>query len=401
MMRRGACVIAASLLPIVLVACDTGGHAAHSSLLASPLVNAWGINGTLAVYDGPAPDGSGHVVSVVQTSSGRPNETARVVARARVAYRTPPLDRALIDLPYVSTSRSAVYVLDGDSSVLMLARDGSLKKVASIPGSKIVRATFAVNPDDTLIAVGAWEVTTPGWRSTVYVEKLGGGEHVDVIPWGRQGIYWPVGWHAGKIILAGGPEFADFPPPRNQYSATYYQLLDPRAGATPSSVSTAADCVPTGLLTSAGTACVASPDGLCMGGTAGTSLFPHNFNSCLRRYDWAGHETLFLLPETNRLFAQYGALSPDGRAFMTEKLDRVLAPTDGTHVAVVFSGPLVIQQPTFGGWIDSRHFSETFLTVNGLFQHMFTLNSNYSSMVEVPMESPVQGQLLGTLPGGL
>jgi hypothetical protein len=358
----------------------------------------------MAIYDSPALIGAGHVVSVVQISRSGPNESARVIASAHVAYRTPSSGPAVIDIPYVSTSKKTIYILDGDSNVLALAPDGSLKKVASIPGSDTVRAAFAVSPDDAFIAVGAWAVT-PEWKSTVYVEKIGGGGHADLLPWKTgQTAAWPVGWHAGKIILATGGSLLDwptYPPARNQYNAGGYELLDPVAGGHLTSIGVA-DCVATGLLSSAGTACLASPDGPCLGGMVGEALFPHGFNSCFRRYDWAGHETLFLLPKELKLFAFYAALSPEGRAIVTDRLDRVLAPAGATPGGKFFVEPHSVQQSSRGmGWIDSRHFSMMFLKVDGTYQQIFTVNPDYSSVAELPMDSPVAGPLVATLPGGL
>ncbi len=398
-------ILVAVLAAIATTACTSGGVAQQSAppVSRSPS-GGWPANTQMAIYDSPAPNGAGHIVSVVRIKGSGPNESARVIASAHVAYRTPSSGPAVIDIPYVSTSKKTIYILDGDSNVLALAPDGSLKKVASIPGSNTVRAAFAVSPDDAYIAVGAWAVT-PVWTSTVYVEKIGGRGHVDLLPWKTgQTAAWPVGWHAGKIILAIGGSLLDwptYPPARNQYSAGGYEQIDPVAGGHVSDVG-AADCVVTGLLTSAGTACVASPDGPCLGGMVGEAIFPHNFNSCLRRYDWAGHETLFLLPKELKLFAFYAALSPEGRAMVTDQLDRVLAPVATARPGKFFVAPRALQQSSRGmGWIDSRHFSMMFLKADGTYQHIFTVNTDYSSVVELPMESLVAGPLVATLPGGL
>jgi hypothetical protein len=42
-----------------------------------------------------------------------------------------------------------------------------------------------------------------------------------------------------------------------------------------------------------------------------------------------------------------------------------------------------------------------FLKADGTYQHIFTVNPDYSSVAELPMDSPVAGPLVATLPGGL
>src|SRR6266851_9831531 len=159
-------LFALPLVLLALAACDTGGTA-QVSPSAAPPTKGWENTGRLAIYGA---SGSTHTISVVGfITVGVPSPTARVLASVTVASRTqgpapacpPSLSGSLIrcgapgvDLPYVSTSKTKIYVLDGDATVMVLAPDGSLTRVASIPGTATVSAAFAVSPDDSQIAVG-------------------------------------------------------------------------------------------------------------------------------------------------------------------------------------------------------------------------------------------------------
>src|SRR5881396_144577 len=124
--------------------------------------------------------------------------SGRVVARATAAQRTGINDA--IELPYVSASKSHVYYLDGDRTVRSLNVDGTTGIAATISGGLSVHATFAVTPDDTRIAVGLLDYSANPVRLTVYVEDLGGAHH-QVIFTSTNHYVWPVGWHAGQVVV--------------------------------------------------------------------------------------------------------------------------------------------------------------------------------------------------------
>jgi hypothetical protein len=131
-------LFALPLVFLVMAACDTGGTA-QVSPSAAPPAKGWENAGTLAIYAGA--NGSTHTISVVGfITVGVPSPTARVLASVTVASRTqgpvpacPPAQNGSLsgcgagfDLPYVSTSKTKIYVLDGDATVKLLGTDGSL-----------------------------------------------------------------------------------------------------------------------------------------------------------------------------------------------------------------------------------------------------------------------------------
>jgi hypothetical protein len=400
-------LFALPLVFLVLAACDIGG-----TPQPSPAAKAWPTGSPLAVYDGRVANGSGHTVSVVSfDNAGGPNATAKVLATATLAERTglaaPTCPggsncTGRIDLPMVSTSKSHIYVLDGDTTVKLLAPGGSLTKVTSIPGTAHVHAAFAVSPDDSQIAVGTIDFADFGFR--VYVENLHGGGHVDLFYGGVGPFYWPIGWHAGKVVLAAGFLTTWL----NPYETSGYALVDPIAKAQPVAMGKF-DCIPSGTLTVAGTACIARPGTQCLEDPVSNATSTYYY-SCLRRVGWSGSETNFLLPSnsyTSAFTVSNAALSPDGQVIITDQLGRVLAPLSDTHGGNSFLGSssASVQSNLRLGWISNELFSTTVISSDGnSTQSILALNPpDYNAIHGVPFAgaAPTVGSLVGTLPGGL
>jgi hypothetical protein len=415
-------------LPIValLAACNSGAPTAQSPPSTPPSAKGWPTTGTIAVYDSRSANATRHTISVVAVAG----VNAKVLAEATVTSRTYPpppcpppgcIGIAPIDLPYVSTSRSQVYVLDGNTTVDLMSPIGLLSRVTSVPGTTTAHAAFAVSPDDSQIAVGLVDFWSG--KSTIYTEKLHGGGHVDVFSsivgqarLADAPFYWPIGWRAGKLVLASGSTSALL----NPYQASAYALIDPTAGAKPVALGKG-DCVPSGTLTAAGTACVVRPGTQCLEDLVANATSPYYYNSCLRRVDWAGDETNFLLPNTDytgTFSVTAAALSPGGGAIITDHMGRVLQPVSATHGGNNFLGApswssiTVPRQPGLG-WIDPTHLSATMNRPDGTFGvRIFSLSSDYNSISNVSFEaspdlapgvpgSPIAGQLMGVLPEGL
>jgi len=147
------------------------------------------------------PDLGGYDVSLVSTSG--------LVARVHGQQRTPIPDA--IELPYVSASSSRVYYLYGDLSVRWFRSDGSSGAATQVPGNSRVHATFAVSPDDSRIAVALLDYSVNPVALTVYVEDLAGGGHHSVIYTSTNHYVWPIGWHAGQLVVAYlGPNAVPF-----------------------------------------------------------------------------------------------------------------------------------------------------------------------------------------------
>ena len=364
--------------------------------------------GTLAVYDGVAP--GGHVVCVVTVSGS----SARVLTAATGARRSPAPARAChppppggcvrIDPPYVNTSNDKVYFLDGDTTVRSLAANGSVTKVTTIAGTVSGLATFAVSPDDTQIAVGVIDFSS--LSGSIYVENLSGGGHTNVLT-SSVPYYWPVGWHAGKIVLASGPGYT--PNPLNPYGAHGYALLDPTAGARPVALGTG-DCIPSGTLSEAGTACIVRPGTQCLEDLVANAVSLYFYNSCLRRVDWSGAETTFLLPNSDyasTFTVNYAALSSDGQQIVVDSLGKVFAPVSPVHGGNNFLGATTytLKPPSRPcmGWINADVMSWTYVNPDGS-SDVRLLGAGFVGATDIEPgvpSSPVNGDLIGTVPGGL
>lgn len=431
-------LVSVAAIASALVACDTGGVAQHSPSpaaahpTASPNASPTPTKAQpLAVYDGPTLNGNGHVVYMVGIGDhGSSNclgecsftarETAEVLFTTQAAGRTKPSGHTtekVSDLPYVSTSTTHVYFLDGDAKLLAVGPDGVVKTARYLPGSPDVHAAFAVSPDDARIAIALIDYSAQPIRETLYVEGLVGGVRVDItVAAGK--YYWPVGWHAGQVILAIGPAVSDGSVPPNQYGATGYALVDATAGGQPIQVGQG-DCVPTGSLSPAGTACISKPGSPCLGDLTGTSGATSYYKTCLRRLDWSGQETTFLLPRysgTTILATKHAALSIDGRRIITD--DMFLADEPGPNgygTAGEWLAPFQIYPDQPGmGWIDANHVSMmfTFNRDGTSFQRIYSIGegqygfsnvvfTGYAQGSQYVPRSPVVGPLMGTLPGGL
>jgi len=188
-----------------------------------------------------------------------------VVARAHPHKRT-PIAHAL-ELPYVSTSNSSVYYLDGDRDVHDLKPDGTTRLVGSLPSTANIRAAFAVTPDQTGIAVGLLDYRKLPVENTLYFKA---NDHLDQLTGvsyqSTSRYFWPVGWHAGNLVVAylgpGGTPFdttqrygrgtaEDFPYGPNPYGGINVHVINPKTAARLAIISGGGQ---SGLLTKAGTA---------------------------------------------------------------------------------------------------------------------------------------------------
>ena len=251
---------------------------------------------------------------------------------------------------------------------------------------------------------------------TLYVSTLSGSNRVEVLG-STSSSYWPVGWNEGKVILATGSPWSTGP---NQYNATGFALIDPVNGAQPVVLGTG-DCLPTGAITPAGFACVTKPGSTCVGASVGSTAAGPVYSSCLRRVDWSGKETTFLITSEygiNDMIVHHAALSPDGHVLITDTLFWVSEPGAGGYPggqngftsSVPFNA--FPDQPGIG-WLDPHHVSFLFINAAGgsTYQRIYALDGSYSTFKNVYFvdaggssfvpRGTVIGQLMGTLPGGL
>jgi hypothetical protein len=334
--------------------------AAHASPQPAPATASPAPTGPAGVVLRPGPAGSYSLVLVLPDG--------RVVGPVTARLRTvqPTAGAAPATLPVVSTSASRVYYLDGDADVRFLARDGTTGPVMHVPGNAHSESVFAVSPDDTRIAVATLDASADAASMRLSVEDLaGGGNHVD-LPAPTDAAMWPVGWHAGGIVLALGSV-----PTRNVADNPYgtftgYQVVEAASGARLAAL----ECDPAGPLTPAGTACLAP-------GGGGVTL-----------QDFEGHRRV--LGADGGQAAASAAAAPDGArvAFCCAAGQLQLWDTagDGVRGLVSLSG-----EPY--GWLDATHL----LLGDPLGRNARVLDVTTGGTVTVP----VSGQVVARVPGGL
>src|SRR5579859_1873120 len=186
----------------------------------------------------------------------------RLWAALRLGKRTPISNASghAMALPYVSTTSTSMYALDGDSSLIaMRVADGSQTVAAKLPVTSGTEAAFAVSPDDLRIAVAILDFNRSPVHVTLYVDNLAGGNK-HVIFESSSDYVWPVGWQAGLLVLAHayGPYEEDIekvaPGRDNPYSAVSYHVLNPHSGY--SRVYLLGGCTVSGPLSQSGSACI-------------------------------------------------------------------------------------------------------------------------------------------------
>jgi len=149
-----------------------------------------------------------------------------VVASTTARTRTVPN----VQVGNLSTSNTTLYYLDGDSDVRFLRPDRSTGLVTHIALGPHQAAAFAVSPDDLRIAVSVLDYTRYPVSTRLYVENLhGGGNHIELFS-SPSVLEWPVGWHAGHLVLALGIDL----PPQNTFdgfeNAQGYHVVNAQSG---------------------------------------------------------------------------------------------------------------------------------------------------------------------------
>ncbi len=264
------------------------------------------------------------------------------------------------DVPIpVSTSNTRAYFLDAQGNVRFLTPNGETGIATKVPAGGNVRSIFAVSPDDQRIAVVKDTFNSSGATTVLYVENLnGGGNHVQIFSETGLATLWPLGWHAGALVVAKVSSCAgDGPLPSGSIEL---HVINPATAAR--------------IATVGGPGCTVglppTPAGaLCENGTF----------SKLNVLDWSG-------ATRNSLTIQGPTLA-------------VLSP-DGTEVAIVVDG----QTTTFAGakqtldmvacgWIDGSH-----VIAGGDAESQPRVGDVTSGNI-VPIAA--QGACAGRIPGGL
>jgi hypothetical protein len=225
MVVRG--VIAPVLLGGSLAACSSGSNAPTSTPTAAPTASASATPTAAPVAPGLAvvvrltPDtGSGWIFdgSSWDIDLRRADGSLAATAHAAHAGGIDPFNA----LPMSATS-TAVYYLDGATTVRRLAPDGSSGVATTVPadgGGQ--RVLFAVSPDDTRIAVAVFRPTSGGTtHETLTVRSLAGGDertladfdsHDAGPPAGAdRSLERPLGWHGDMLVVSTAPRVQNSP----------------------------------------------------------------------------------------------------------------------------------------------------------------------------------------------
>jgi hypothetical protein len=251
-----------------------------------------------------------------------------------------------ISLPQVSVSDDRLYYLDGDATVRYLTPGGASGTAHTLPSGPQSRAAFAVSPDDQRIAVTVVDypsVSTGSPHTRLYVEDLSGPtHHVDLFD-STTVVEWPIGWHAGQLVVAvGGGPYGQNPCDMCAYAPSEYHLADATSGKRLATICpTLGGGVSFGLATPAGVECE-----LHFGEAQHQSLIAA----------WDG--TTHRIPSD--VCGVGGPLSPDGQQIATIRLPQQSGGgcTSGAMINLIDQSGKRRPTNTSGspaGWIDARH----------------------------------------------
>jgi hypothetical protein len=315
---------------------STDAASPSPSLLPSPTPSQTAAPAYAVLLDLFATSGSYNVA----LADGR----GRVVARATAAQRT-SIDDA-IELPYISTSKSHVYFLDGDQTVRYLNVDGSTGTATTIAGGPRVHATFAVTPDDTRIAVGLLDYSVNPVRLTIYIEDLGGAHHAAIYS-STNHYVWPVAWHAGKLVVAYlGPNAVPFKSKTQLYSngdLIHYPYGQSPYGGINFHVINPVTAVREAIISGGGASGLLSK--------AGTAVVQGDAD------EWSGNWINWNSPHDYGTFSAAGSLSPDGQMIAA------CCPAPGASGQLVIWYrddvtkilPVTVTAFDWVGWLDNDH----------------------------------------------
>jgi hypothetical protein len=343
-------------------------------------------DGPLAVLVHRSGGAAPYVIQLVR-SDGRALPAVHALARSLKTYHPAASpcpsagcassETANYQLPETSVSATHVYYLDGEADLKSLSPAGTVALVRHLDVKANSNVGFAVSPDDRRIAVaiityGADSRGAP-FSLSLYAEDLGGGHRTEVFS-SSSVAEWPVGWRAGKVVLAIGDPgvYTGF----NAYGAVEYHLVDPATWTRQAALTCSY-----GPLVGAGTACWKP--------------------ATLARQDWTGTVVDFHPDPTgpfSRLQNAYLALSPDGR----QVAGALKGGAAGGYDTELFEGgtaSLLVPGAAPLGWLDGGHL--LVVTPSGL--SLAAVPGGALTQVTGLMPLPGQGwpSLLGVLPASL
>jgi hypothetical protein len=287
-----------------------------------------------------------------------------VTAHLRTAV-APPGGAFPATMPVFSASDSRLYYLDGDDRVRYLDFDGTRGAIGRVPGGAHAQAGFAVSPDDRRIAVAVVDTSSSPPATRLYVEDVASGANHVELPFPVGANVWPVGWHAGDLVVAAGsaPTQSVAGNPYGTFAG--YDLIDATTGSRQGALA----CDPAGALTPAGTACL-------VGGAP------------LQIEDFAGHTRSLDATPAQVVSA---AEAPDGAHVAFCCSAGQLQLWDVADGSVSTLGPA--GSPDYG-WIDATHL----LVSDSVVDHPRVMD--VTAGTSLPAAASL-GRVVGRVPGGL
>lgn len=330
---------------------------AAPSPTASPLSGAYGV---LANFQ----TAGSYTVSLVATD-GKVAASASASAPPMVTCAN--VEAGLVPAP-ISTSDSRVYFLDSSGVVRFLTPGGANGQATTVPVSTSSRrSVFAVSPDDSRIAVAVIDFSSGGATTRLYVDALtAGGGHTLIFSQSGSYVLWPMGWHAGDLVLGKVPSCTQGGGP-TCCGPQELHVVDPASAARIATLG-GPSCIPVGAPTPAGDVCET---------TAFTATNVLNWNGTTRRaFAISGPTLEYIAPDTN------GGI---------EGLTQV-ASFDGSDTKIVDGGQ-TLAGFTVCGWIDESH-----ILAAGDAQQQARIGD-----VATGAQTPVAalGNCAGRIPGGL
>ena len=373
-------------LLLALVACSSTGQSPSASAQtpATPPAASSGAKPFVVLITGVvATDAPTYTLSIV-TLDGQ------VAASATAANPNLPLV-PWQPLPFVSSSASRAYYLDGNGLVKYLKPDGTTGLATHLPVLANQRAVFAVSPDDGKVAVSVFDLNAGMHLS---VAGLAGSQTWHEIFATSAFSEWPVGWHGGQLALGlghvqGGQQICAV----CSWTPLGIHLVNPDTGSRsrticePDPSNPRSAQFPTSPPTPAGVLCQTAsnptPNGLYT-----------VFAMTIAHWDGSGGPTI-PLPAGPSCGTPPGALSPDGQ--MIASIQHLGECSNGNSVnlfdtrghwrptSAVTSGQRLL-------WIDSAHLC-------------FDSGDDQSSILDVASDkvTPIKARGLCTavIPGGL
>jgi hypothetical protein len=227
--------------------------------------------------------------------------------------------------------------LDGDSDVGYLTLDGSTGTAVHLPANARIRYAVAISPDDSRIAVAAFEYLgtgpygKPDVKLNIFVQDLGGDHRVDLFS-STSVAEWPIGWHDGHLVIAVGPSGLVQYTTDNPYYADEYHVADATTGV---------------RLATIGSDCVYGP--VVRGGAP--CIFNDHTQNVLGFRGWDSIRHSFVPQPAPNL--QPLALAPNG----TRLAGTTLGPPESSHLDLVRTSGIteLDVKGILQGWLDDEH----------------------------------------------